>query len=150
MKAEDKVTDAIVHMSQENFGSVIITNKDNTIAGIVTERDFMIRLLGARKDPDQTTLSEIMTSDVRVAKEDDNLLDWLRIMSNERFRHLPVVDSDGKVVNMMSQGDFVSYTWPELFGRLTETAKATLRPGYQILLIVVALLTYALLVRVFT
>ena len=48
-----------------------------------------------------------MTTQVRAAKEDDNLLDWLRIMSNDRFRHLPVVDEEGKVVSMMSQGDFV-------------------------------------------
>ncbi len=57
-----------------------------------------------------------MTTDLKVARADDDLLDWLRLMSNERFRHLPVVDDQGVIIGMMSQGDFVSYTWPELMG----------------------------------
>ena len=66
-----------------------------------------------------------MTRDLKVARADDDLLDWLRLMSNERVRHLPVVDDQGVLVSMMSQGDFVSYTWPELLGRLREQARAT-------------------------
>jgi CBS-domain-containing membrane protein len=46
-------------------------------------------------------------------------------MSNDRFRHLPVVDEDGILVGIMSQGDFVSYTWPQLLGRLGEQTRAT-------------------------
>jgi precorrin-3B methylase len=66
-----------------------------------------------------------MTSDLKVAKPEDELLGWLRQMSNDRFRHVPVIGEDGRVVTMMSQGDFVSYTWPELVARLAEQAKAT-------------------------
>ena len=109
----------------------------------------MTRLLAKKLDPSKTTLSDIMTTQVRAAKEDDNLLDWLRIMSNDRFRHLPVVDEEGKVVSMMSQGDFVSYTWPELFSRVKETTKASLASGYQIVLIIVAVLAYAFVVSQF-
>ena len=149
MKEGDSAREAINMMTEKNFGSVIITNDDQTIASIVTERDLMTRLLYNKMNPDKTKLSEIMTREVRVAKEDDNLLDWLRIMSNERFRHLPVVDEDNKVVSMMSQGDFVSYTWPELLDRLKENVKASLGAGYQIFLIVSALLVYALIVAIF-
>ena len=38
-----------------------------------------------------------MTENPRVANENDNIIDWLRIMSNDRFRRLPVVDSEGKI-----------------------------------------------------
>jgi CBS-domain-containing membrane protein len=62
---------------------------------------------------------------LRLARGDDDLLDWLRQMSNDRFRHLPVVDDDGTLIGIMSQGDFVSYTWPELLSRLKEQARAT-------------------------
>ena len=61
-----------------------------------------------------------MTTDVKVANASDEVVAWLRQMSNERFRHVPVVDGDGQLVHMMSQGDFVSYTWPELLTRLKE------------------------------
>ena len=141
------VREAITVMSENNYGSVIVVDKNNNVEGIVTERDLMIRLLHKKKDPDKTKLSSIMTKDVRVANEDDQVLDWLRIMSNERFRHLPVVDQEGHVVNMMSQGDFVSYTWPELLTRFKAKTKESLGAGYQIVLIVFALLGYSLIVN---
>jgi len=142
--------EAITLMSEGNYGSVIVTSNDNEILGIVTERDLMRRLLHKKKNPDKTKLSEIMTSEVRVAQEDDNLLDWLRIMSNERFRHLPIVDDNGHLVNMMSQGDFVSYTWPELFKRIKENTQATLGVSYQIVFIILAMLVYAAIVNIFS
>ncbi len=112
-------------MSEKNYGAVVIVSTDQKPIGIVTERDFMRRLLAKGLDPTKTALRDIMTSDLKVAKPEDELLDWLRQMSNDRFRHVPVVDDDGRVITIMSQGDFVSYTWPELLSRLTEQAKAT-------------------------
>ncbi len=148
MPADTSALMASQEMAARNYGSVLITNEEGTLEGIVTERDIMTRLVAAGRDPSQTTLADIMTRDLRTAEEDDNLLDWLRIMSNERFRHLPVVDEHGKVVNLLSQGDFVSYTWPELLDRVKETTKATFNANYQIFFIVLALLAYALLVGV--
>lgn len=143
---ETKVLDAAREMSERGFGSVIVTNPDDTIAGIVTERDLMRKVIARGGDPEKLTLADIMTRDVKAARESDNLVDWLRQMSNDRFRHLPVIDDDGKVKAMMSQGDFVSYTWPELLNRIGENAKATLKPNYQIALIIGAILVYSLLV----
>lgn len=145
---DTKVSEAVQAMTKNNFGSVVVVNDDKTVAGIVTERDIMMRLVNDGKDAKKTALSEIMSTDIRVAKEDDNLLEWLRIMSNERFRRLPIVDDNGKVVNIMTQGDFVSYTWPELLERLKENAKASFGAGYQIFFIVAALLVYALLINI--
>jgi CBS-domain-containing membrane protein len=48
-------------------------------------------------------------------------------MSNERFRHLPVLDDDGRLLNILSQGDFVSYTWPDLLLNFREKTSETLR-----------------------
>lgn len=125
MLADASVASAVKEMSAKNYGAVVIVAPDDQPIGIVTERDFMRRLLAHGLDPQRTTLGEIMTSDLKTAKPEDDLLGWLRQMSNDRFRHVPVVGPDGRVVAMMSQGDFVSYTWPELLSRLTEQAKAT-------------------------
>lgn len=116
---------AIKAMSDKNYGAAVIINEKRKPLGIVTERDFMRRLLNKDLDQKKTKLSDIMTSDLKLARADDDLLDWLRQMSNERFRHLPVVDDDGTLIGIMSQGDFVSYTWPELLNRVKEQAKAT-------------------------
>lgn len=125
MEADAMVATAVTVMSEKNYGAVVIVTTDQKPIGIVTERDFMRRLLAKGLDPTKTALRDIMTSDLKVAKPEDELLDWLRQMSNDRFRHVPVVDDDGRVITIMSQGDFVSYTWPELLSRLTEQAKAT-------------------------
>lgn len=122
---DDSAFTAIKAMSDKNYGAAIIINEKRKPLGIVTERDFMRRLLNKDLDQKKTKLSDIMTSDLKLAKADDDLLDWLRQMSNERFRHLPVVDDDGTLIGIMSQGDFVSYTWPELLNRVKEQAKAT-------------------------
>lgn len=142
-----KVSTAVSAMTEKNYGSAVIVDKSNKVVGIMTERDLMTRLVNNKMDPDKTKVSDIMTSEVRVANENDNMIDWLRIMSNERFRHLPIVDEKGKIVNMMSQGDFVSYTWPELLNQLKVTTKATIGAGYQIFLIILAMLAYALILN---
>ena len=63
-------------------------------------------------------------------------------MSNDRFRHVPVVDHDGHIVTMMSQGDFVSYTWPELLSRLREQAKATMELSPSIFFAIAGILLF--------
>lgn len=137
------VAEAVSVMSERNYGAAVIVGPDRKPLGIVTERDFMRRLLNKRMSADETTLSQIMTTDLKMAKADDDLLDWLRIMSNERFRHLPVVDDQGVIISMMSQGDFVSYTWPELMGRLTEQARATFNVSPSLVMIVACVAVFA-------
>lgn len=144
-KPDETVLSATQRMAEKNFGSIVVVNDDGTVAGMVTERDIFKRVVAGRRDPETTKVSEIMTSDVRTANEDDNLLEWLRIMSNERFRRLPIVDSEGKLTSIMSQGDFVSYTWPQLFEQLKALASSTLGSKYQIFLIVSGVLIYSIL-----
>ena len=89
-----------------------------------------------------------MTSPVKVATKDDSLIAWLRQMSNERFRHVPVVDSNGKLINIMSQGDFVSYTWPNLMYQVKEIAKENYFKANQVVLIILSLLIYTIVTTV--
>ena len=125
LKPDDLVITAVRAMSEKNYGAVVVVDPVNKPLGIVTERDFMRRLLNDGRDPNTTKLSDIMTTNLKLAKGDDNLIEWLQQMSNERFRHLPVVDDNGVLINMMSQGDFVSYTWPQLINRVVEQARAS-------------------------
>lgn len=141
---ETNVADAVSVMSERNYGSVIIVDAKGDIAGMVTERDIMKRLVNQGKDPKKTTLADIMTADVRVAKETDDVRDWMRVMSNERFRRLPVVDSQGKLVSIMTQGDFVSYTWPELLDQVKDKAVSTVSNNSQLFLIAGGVLLYSI------
>ena len=143
-KENDKVIDAVKKMSKEIFGSVVVVDNDHKVVGIVTERDLMKKLLNNGMNPNTTKLKEIMTSPVKVADKDDELVGWLRQMSNERFRHVPVVDKTGKLINIMSQGDFVSYTWPDLIYQVKELAKEGYPKINQLVVVCLGVLIYTL------
>jgi CBS domain-containing protein len=144
MASSAMVKDAVTEMAARNFGSVIIVDADNKVEGVVTERDILRRLVNEGRDPATTPLSDIMTANPRTARADDDMLEWLRMMSNERFRRLPVVDEDGRLVQVLTQGDFVSYTWPDLLSQASSLGKATVMRNFPLVLIGAGLLIYPL------
>jgi CBS domain-containing protein len=145
MRPEATVAEAVAAMTLKNYGSVIVTDADDTVRGVLTERDVMKRIVAEGRDAAATPLSEVMTADPRVASADDDVLDWLRIMSNERFRRLPVVDEQGRVTAVFTQGDFVSYTWPDLMGQARELAKATVFRNWHFVLIGGGIMLYSII-----
>lgn len=143
--ASATVIDAVSSMSEKNYGSVIVIDEDEKVIGVVTERDIMNKLVGQGLDAKTTPLSEIMTQDPRLARETDDMLDWLRIMSNERFRRLPVVDAQGRIKAVFTQGDFVSYTWPDLMYQMKSMAKATFSKNPSTFLVIGSIAVYTLI-----
>ena len=129
---KEKVSQAIAVMADKNYGSVVIVDSKDKVVGIVTERDIVKKLVNNNMSPKTTKLEDIMTLNPRVANENDDVVDWLRIMSNDRFRRLPVVDADGKIKVIFTQGDFVSYTWPDLIFQASQLAKASFMKGFSI------------------
>lgn len=140
------VSTAVAAMTEFDYGSVVIVDPNDRVVGMVTERDILKRLVNNNMDSGTTPLKAIMTTDVRVAQADDEILDWLRMMSNERFRRVPVVDEDGRIIAIMTQGDFVSYTWPELLHQAAQLTKATVGANYQLLFVLGGILLYLLVV----
>jgi len=139
---------AIQTMSEKNYGAVVIVDSSEKPIGIVTERDFMRRLLAKGLNPELTQLSEIMTKDLKLARETDEVMVWVRQMSNERFRHVPVVDNDGRLLNIMSQGDFVSYTWPDLINIVKDRTGSALNYRYQLPILVFGFALYTVIVLI--
>ena len=144
MGPDATVAEAVAAMSARNYGSIVVVDGSENVEGIVTERNVMRRLVNEGRDPKTTKLRDIMTTDIRVAREDDNLIEWLRLMSNERFRRLPIVDGSGKLISMMTQGDFVSYTWPDLMYQVGRATKATLSENRQLVIIAAAIGIYTI------
>jgi CBS domain-containing protein len=129
------VFDAVLRMVEKNYGAVIVVDADTKVVGVFTERDVMNKLVAKGLDARSTLLSDLMTINPRLARETDDMIDWLRIMSNERFRRLPVVDDNGHIKAVFTQGDFVSYTWPELIYQMKTIATATVTKNFPFFLI---------------
>jgi CBS domain-containing protein len=148
LSPETSVFNAVNKMFERNYGSVIVVDPDNKVIGVVTERDVMNKLVAKGLDATSTVLSDIMTSNPRLANETDDLIEWLRIMSNERFRRLPVVDDNGRIKAVFTQGDFVSYTWPDLVYQMKSIATATVMRNWGGVLIGGGIALYSLLMVV--
>ena len=59
-------------------------------------------------------------------------------MTTETFRHLPIIDGRGKLVNMIPQGDFAAYAWPDLFDHTRQVVRETLGIPFRLLMAGVA------------
>ncbi len=108
------VTDAAKLLSQHRIGTVVVSADGETLDGILSERD-IVRELGKRgpsclNDP----VSALMTSKLITCTSSNSALEVLEIMTNGRFRHLPVME-DGKMLGLISIGDAVK-------GRLAQLA----------------------------
>ena len=139
-----KVSEAVKVMTEKNYGSVVIVDKKNKVIGICTERDILKKLVNRSLNPKNTKIEDIMTPNPRVGRENDDVLDWLRTMSNDRFRRLPVVDEEGKIKVIFTQGDFVSYTWPDLLYQASQMTKATLTKHFNLTSILIMIMIYSI------
>ena len=90
-------------MAKEDVGSVPVA-KDGRLAGVVTDRDFVVRVLAEGRDPNSTTVGEIASSDLETVSPDDDLNTALRKMASSKVRRLPVVDGD-ELVGIVAQAD---------------------------------------------
>jgi CBS domain-containing protein len=95
--------DAAGVMAKRDIGAVPVT-KDGRLAGLVTDRDIVVRVLGARQDPDALSLGDIATSVTISASPDMELSEARAMMAEHRIRRLPVV-KDGALVGILSLGD---------------------------------------------
>jgi len=98
------VLNAALIMNEHRIGAVVVTY-DGRIQGMFTERDILRRIVGERRDPAVTTVSEVMTRHVFCCRLETPLEEARGTMKNRRIRHLPVVDDDGRLLGLVSIGD---------------------------------------------
>jgi CBS domain-containing protein len=105
VKPDDTVLDAIRLMAEKNIGAVVVM-RDDTLSGIMSERDYARKVIVKGRASDATPVADIMTSDVLTTAETETVNNCMEMMTERKIRHLPVVD-EGRVVGMISIGDLV-------------------------------------------
>ena len=103
--ASESVFDAISLMAQVNIGAVLV-QKDDTISGIFTERDYLQKIALNSLSSQKTPVGEVMTSPVISADPGDSIRKCMETMTTCHCRHLPVVEN-GKLLGIVSIGDLV-------------------------------------------
>ena len=95
------VLEAVEVMVSKRVGAVAVVRQDR-LAGIFTERDVMLRVVLARLDPTTTAMADVMTPSVESATVNTTAGEALAVMVERHFRHLPILDSEGRVLGMIS------------------------------------------------
>jgi len=100
----------VEQMRELRRGAAMIEDGEGMVIGIVTERDFMLRVAHHDSSWHTMTVGEVMTRDLIWVKPTDSLSVALRAMQKGYFRHIPVLDDRGKAVGLLSIRDILSYT----------------------------------------
>ena len=103
---DSMVFDAIELMSDRNIGAVLVM-EDETLVGILSERDYTRKVMLKGKASKETPVREIMTSPVIGVGPASRVAQCLQLMSERRIRHLPVLE-EGRVIGVVSVGDLVN------------------------------------------
>ena len=101
------VFEAMFVFSANRIGSLIVVDKEENILGIICARDVLMATLNYFEDIKTTKIDKIMTTSLIVAKKNDDLNYVRAVMTENRIRHLPIIDNK-KMIGLISMGDVVS------------------------------------------
>ena len=108
---DDTVYNAVKSMTQHNVGALVVVKpgQDKAIAGIVTERDYLRKIIVQGRSSKSTKVGDIMTEENKLitVKPNTRALQAMQLMTEKRIRHIPVIDDGTGMLGMVSIGDIV-------------------------------------------
>jgi CBS domain-containing protein len=102
---DSTVYEAIAAMAEHGIGALLVVEGER-IVGIVTERDYARKIALAGRSSKETAVADVMTTQVLVVSPQQTTEDCMALMTENRLRHLPVLDN-GRLVGLVSIGDLV-------------------------------------------
>lgn len=103
----DTVTSAARAMDELNVGVIPVCDGEKLV-GMVTDRDIVVRGVAQELDAKTTVLADVMSTNVRTAREDEDVDEVLSEMAESQIRRLPVVDGQDRLVGIISLGDIAA------------------------------------------
>lgn len=98
---------AVQKMAEYDRGALTVCNEESKLVGIVTERDIVRKCYTSGKDLDKIKIKDVMTKKIAVGSPEDDVSYAISVMKEKRIRHLPIVDTQEKVIGMISMRDLV-------------------------------------------
>ena len=101
------VAEAVRQMNEEGVGALLVVDHAKAV-GIFTERDVLRRIVDADRDPALVHVAEVMTRELVTITAETRLEEAMAVMTERRFRHLPVMEA-GEIIGMVSSGDLMRW-----------------------------------------
>lgn len=101
-------------MGEKNVGSVVIVTGDNRPAGVITDRDLVVRIMARGMDPGEVRAGEIPNRDVITFRDSMGIYEAIQKMAAETIRRMPVVDDDGKLIGIVTMDDIIRMLGEEM------------------------------------
>lgn len=108
VKPNTTVIETLEIMAKFNIGAVVVMNDENELVGIFSERDYARKGIVQGRKAKSTSMEEVMTPKVFTVGPDMTVRECMELMSERKFRHLPVKDENGNVIGVLSVGDIVT------------------------------------------
>lgn len=105
VEPDEPVLAAIRSMAEHHIGALVVL-KGTELLGIVSERDYARKVILLGRASNETPVWQIMTAPVTTVALHDSVQDCMRLVTDQRIRHLPVIDA-GRVIGIISIGDLV-------------------------------------------
>ena len=116
---ETTVAEAAQHMKSDDIGSLPILEGEQ-LAGMVTDRDIVIRAVAEGKDPRGMPVREVASRELVTVNAGEDLSNALQLMASQQVRRLPVVDDDGRLVGILAQADVAVEAKEKAVGEMVE------------------------------
>ncbi len=109
VSADDTVFNAAKIMDEKTIGSLLILDDAGKITGIFTERDCFRKVVLEGESSRDVKVGSVMTTKVIYVSPYNTVDECMTLMTEKRFRHLPVIDDENKILGVISSGDLVKY-----------------------------------------
>jgi CBS domain-containing protein len=121
-RPDDTIVDVARLMRSYDVGSLpVVTDENQVLVGVITDRDIAIRVVGEGRNPAQAKVSEAMSTDVVSCATTDLYQEALQTMGAHQLRRMPVVDAQRRVVGIIAQADIATrIAQPTTTGALVE------------------------------
>ena len=94
-------------MKEDHVGSVIVVDSKEQGQGIITEKDLVRKVMAKDIDPKKTKVEKIMSKPLKVVSPDSTIEDAAKAMKDNKVKRLPVVNNNGALVGIVSEGDIM-------------------------------------------
>lgn len=107
--ANQSVQNLVRTLNSFHIGALVVSSDGEFIEGIVSERDIVRAMSGNFETIEELHVRDIMTVNVHTCTPESTVSELMTMMTQERIRHVPVVNAEGKLISLVSIGDIVKH-----------------------------------------